>query len=227
MEAMAVESLVASVWRLDGFLAVVRHALRTPRGYSDVDVVGVRADGAVRVGECKVRGAARLVNVETEGSGWSSWWDGTLANLSRLWDQKPAWLPAIAQVSSFEFHLVGNVWFVDEDARHDAEARLLAAVRSELPHGLKGKARAVVKPTVDLLFEATRRVREEVVDNGWGRRYGDPLLDALRELIRFAHAQPSGARKAGSAIRDEVRRELLLAIFGDPLLPANKTGTTD
>lgn len=215
MEAMAVESLVASVWRLDGFLAVTRHALRTERGYTDVDVLGVRADGTVRVGECKVRGPARLVNVESEGPRWSSWWDDALANLPRLWDQKPAWFPAIADVSTVEFHLVGNVWFAEESARRDAELRLFSMMKSVLPHGLKTKARVSVKPTVELLLEATRRVREEVVHNGWGKRYGDPLLDALRELIRFAHPHPSGARGVGPSIRDEVRKELLAAVFGD------------
>lgn len=218
MEAMAVESLVASVWRLDGFLAVVRHALRVPGGYSDVDVLGVRADGAVRIGECKVRGPAQVVNVELDGHSWSSTWDDSLANLSRLWDQKPAWLPALKDVSRVEFHLVGNAWFVNESARREAEARLTTAVRAALPHGLKGKARAVVRPTVELLLEATRRVREEVVDNGWGKRYGDPLLDALRELIRYAHPHPSGARNVGATIREEVRSALLVAVFGqEPL----------
>jgi len=62
-----------------------------------------------------------------------------------------------------------------------------------LPPDLKGKLQVVVTPSIDLLFKAVHRVREEVVENGWGKRYGDPLLDALRELIRYAHPQPSGA----------------------------------
>ncbi|MEP7120079.1 MAG: hypothetical protein ABJE95_04175 [Byssovorax sp.] len=215
MEAMALESLVASVWRLDGFLAVARHPLRVDRGYSDVDVVGVRGDGTIRVGECKARGPALEVNVDADGHGWSSWWDAGLANLQRLWEQRPAWLPPPDQIINFEFHLVGNVWFPDDGARQSAEARLLSAVKAHLPRGLKSKAAAVVTPSVELVLEAMRRVRSDVVEDGWGKRYGDPLLDALREMIRYAHARPAGGRHVRDTIRDEFKREFVLAIFGE------------
>lgn len=216
MEAMALESLVASVWRLDGFLAVARHPVRVKRGYSDVDVVGVRGDGTVRIGECKARGKALEVNVDANDHGWSSWWDASLVNLSRLWDQRPAWLPPPNQIQSLEFHLVGNVWFPpDGVARQHAQARLLAAARAQLPHGLKGKATAVITPSVDLVLEAVRRVRSDVVDERWGKRYGDPLLDALREVIRYAHAKPVGGGRMVYSIPDEVKQALLRAVFGN------------
>src|SRR6266700_1779980 len=105
MEAMALESLVGSVWRLDGFLSVTRYPLRVEGGYSDVDVVGVRGDGVVRIAECKARGFARQVFVEAEGPQWSSWWDDNLANIPRLWDQRPPWLPPVPQVTAVEYHL--------------------------------------------------------------------------------------------------------------------------
>src|SRR5579859_1409083 len=124
---MALESLVASVWRLDGFLSVTRYPLRVEGGYSDVDVVGVRGDGAVRIAECKARGPARQVYVETEGPQWTSWWDDSLANIPRLWEQRPAWLTPIAQVKSIEYHLVGNVWFANPQTRSESQMRLVAA----------------------------------------------------------------------------------------------------
>lgn len=214
MEAMALESLVASVWRLEGFLAVVRHPLRVSGGYSDVDVVGISGGGAVRVAECKARGPARQVNIDDRGQGWSQWWDQSLENLGRLWDERPAWLPRISEVSSVEFHLVGNVWFVDQTSRSEAEERLTMAARAKLPRRLRRNVRAFVKPSVDLVLEAMRIVRTEVVTESWGKRYGDPLLDAIRELVRYLHPQPvGGGRGVGPVISAAVRKELERALF--------------
>jgi hypothetical protein len=211
---MALESLVASVWRLDGFLSVTRHPLRVDRGYSDVDVIGVRGDGVVRIAECKARGSACQVFVETDGQQWSSWWDDALTNLPRLWKQRPEWLPLPAQVTRIEYHLVGNVWFADPTAKNSAETRLAAEVKASLPHGLKGKSQAFVTSSIDLLLQAIRSVKREVVEENWGKRYGDPLLDAIRELIRYSHPVPSGGGQIGKAIKEEVQRALVGIVFG-------------
>ncbi len=215
MEAMALESLVSSVWRLDGFLSVTRFPLRVDGNYTDVDAIGVRGDGVVRIGECKARGGARQVFVETDAPQWTTWWDDSFANIPLLWEQRPAWLPEASQVTRLEYHLVGNVWFASEKARSESEARLAGAIDAVLPSDLKGKLQAVVTPSIELLFTAVHRVREEVVEKGWGKRYGDPLLDALRELIRYACPQPSGGGRVGATIREQVRQNLLRAVFGE------------
>jgi hypothetical protein len=62
---------------------------------------------------------------------------------------------------------------------------------------------------------AGRALRLRPCSRGWGKRYGDPLLDALRELIRYAYPRPSGGGRVGSTIRDEVRGNLLRAVFGE------------
>lgn len=222
MEAMALESLVASVWRLEGFLSITRYPVRvlaTPdnlhgRGYSDIDVIGVRGDGTVRVAECKARGPAQRVNVDDSGRGWSSWWDGSLENLHRIWRDSPRWLPAARDVTSFEFHLVGNVWFASTEARALAERRLLRAARKMLPRPLRGATHVFVKPSVELVLNAIQIVREDVVEKRRGKRYGDPLLDALRELVRYAFPRPSAGGRVGSAISSELGERLDVALFG-------------
>lgn len=215
MEAMALESLVASVWRLEGFLAVVRHPVRVNRGYSDVDVIGVRSDGAVRIAECKARGPARRVNVD-DGEGWSQWWDDSLDNLGRLWATRPAWLPKIGDVSSLEFHLVGNVWFRTPSSKARAESRLTRAARAHLPRALRRTARAFVKPSIELVINAVAMVRDEIL-TGRGKRYGDPLLDALRELVRYARPRPAGGGQGlGTTITAAVQAELRRALFDRP-----------
>jgi hypothetical protein len=178
-------------------------------------LLGSGGDGVVRIAECKARGFARQVFVETEGPQWTSWWDDSLANIPRLWEQRPAWLPPMPQVTAVEYHLVGNVWFASAQTRFDSQTRLAAAIEPALPAELKGKLRAVVTPSIELLLRAIEEVRVEVVEKAWGKRYGDPLLDALRELIRYAHPQPSGGGRVGATIREEVRRDLLRAVFGE------------
>ncbi|MBI5480307.1 MAG: hypothetical protein HY906_15695 [Deltaproteobacteria bacterium] len=212
MEAMALESLVASVWRQEGFLTVVRHAIRVEGGYSDVDVVGVRADGVVRVGECKARGAARSVNVDVGRRGWSSWWDASLRNLTRLWDDRPPWLPAVSAVSRLEFHLVGNVWFRSAGERQAADARLTKAMKTHVSARLKRKSVAKISPSVDLVIKAISSVRNDVVDEAWGKRFGDPLLDAVRELVRYLNPMPAGAGRLRGEISAEVSRDLAHAL---------------
>jgi hypothetical protein len=208
---MALESLVASVWRLEGFLSVVRHPLKVPGGFTDVDVLAV-CGGIVRVAECKATGPARCVYAD--GAEWASWWwDRSSAHLARLWEQGPPWLPRVSQVTGVEYYLVGNVWFAAPSVRQHVERDLADRVRAGLPKRLRGKGRAVVSPSVELLFNAVRRVRAEIVEQGWGKRYGDPLLDALRELIRYTH--PQGAGQIAKRIRDETRQKLLAAVLGE------------
>lgn len=216
MEAMALESLVASAWRLDGFLTVVRHPVRVERAYSDVDVVGVRADGTVRIAECKAYGPARVVYVDRHGRGWSSWAlkEVALSNLARLWGkEKPEWLPALRDVKAVKFHLVGNVWFPNKDARRNAEKHLTATVRRQLPKCLRRKAQGFVTSSLDVLLETVASLRGNIVEEGWGKRFGDPLLDALRELVRYAHAQPQEGGRVGRAIPEDTRLRLLTALF--------------
>ena len=219
MEAMALETLVASVWKLEGFLSVTRHPVRVTGGYSDIDIVGIRADGSVRMAECKARGPARCVNVEAVSHGWSCDWDDSLANVARVWNSPPPWLPLAAKTKMLEFHLVGNVWFPSKDTRDRAETRLTQALRQHVPRALRSRARARVFSSAELFTSAIRRVRTDIVDDKWGKRYGDPLLDALRELVRYAHPEPKGARGMRNAIQEGIRSDLLSALFGDVSQP--------
>ncbi len=207
MEAMALESLVASVWRQEGFLTILRHPLRVTRGYSDIDVAGVRADGVVRIGECKARGPAQRVFVDNGRRGWSRWWDASLKNLGLLWKDNPEWLLKTQAISSVEFHLVGNVWFPNEAGKRRAEARLVRKVRSQLPRTLRRSARAIVTPSIDLFVATLATVHRDVVELKWGKRYGDPLLDAVRELVRYLYPAPAGGVRSPKAIIVEEARK--------------------
>ena len=68
MEAMGIEQLVGAVWNLDEYIVQVRVPVKVHRGYSDVDVVGVKGND-VRIAECKVRGGATSVLGYSEDQG--------------------------------------------------------------------------------------------------------------------------------------------------------------
>ncbi len=112
---------------------------------------------------------------------------GTLENVSRLWSAAPPWLPAPLACEGLEFWFCANLWFPDEGLREMAEPDLTASLRTVCPHGLKGKATARVASTVAMLLHVVVSVRSRVVVEEHGRRFGDPLLDALGELVRYAH----------------------------------------
>ena len=213
MEAMAIESLVASVWKLEGFLSVTRYPVRVRSGYSDIDILGLRGDGLVRVGECKVRGPARRVEIEDSSLRWTQQWDDSLKNIGHIWKSPPRWFPSLETLTGLEYHLVGNVWFPDEATRIAAQDRLTAVVQSHLPSAFQSRASAHVFSSAELVSNAIRKVRIEVVEENWGKRYGDPLLDALRELVRYAHPRPRGSRGLGQEISRCLQEDLLAALF--------------
>lgn len=216
MEAMAVESLVSAVWRLEDYLTVVRHPVRVAGGYSDVDVVGVKADRCVRVAECKARGPARRVNVESATHKWSQRWNDSLANIPRLFgDDRPQWLPRIEDVTTIEFHLVGNIWFPNTSERDAAEEQLSAALASAMQPLRSVRTVARIFSTADCVMRAIAGVRNEVVNEKWGKRYGDPILDAVRELVRYANPRVAGARGMAKQIQDSTKEQLITALFAN------------
>lgn len=213
MEPMAAEFLVSTAWELDGFLTRIRWPIRVHGGYSDIDVVGVNAAAVVRLAECKVRGPARAVYVvDGDFVDWLEDWVKCLENVARLWDEKPGWLPSPSQTSRVEMWYCGNIWFRTDAARRKAETRFTEVLRSECPHGLKGKAFGRIVTTGDLVVAAVSEVRKRIVDDAHGKRFGNPVLDAVRELIRYSNPRPRDGGRIGHAISSQTRAAILEAL---------------
>ncbi|MEQ1729346.1 MAG: hypothetical protein ABL982_13295 [Vicinamibacterales bacterium] len=211
---MAIEGLVSAVWELEGYLTRVRWPVATERGqYSDIDVVGV-SSAAVRVAECKARGAANAVLVMPDGVDLEAWlgdWADSLVNVQRLWTSPPEWLPRGRSVH-VEFWYCANVWFPSEDVRTSVDAQLTAMLASRAP---KVGAPVVGRfySTLDVLLMAIRGVRKSVQVQG--RRFGNPILDILRELVRYTAADPKGGgRGLAPRVVDESMARLTEAIKG-------------
>lgn len=217
MEAMAAESLVASVWELDGFLTKVRWPVRIPENgqCSDIDVIGINATGTVRLAECKVPFGRHHVQVvdgelaENFGLQEPCNWLGRANNIERLWIDPPAWLPSIREVELLEFWICANIWFADEGSRRRASASVRRYVRSVCPRGLRSRVSVHVKSTCDVLLDVITKVRQR---EGHGRRFGQPILDSIRELVRYANPDANGGRRVERLIRETTRTELLRAL---------------
>jgi len=224
MEVMAVEELVAAAWELEDFLVCRRHPiwLEEQHSYSDVDLVGVRSrPSEVRIGECKVQSGARTVycyNGDYEFvDGFMEGWAPFMDNIPLLWDRdlRPDWLPLTTDVQKIQVWFCGNFWFTDEDARRRANRDLTSYLKKTVaPHGAKGKIEGRVYTTLDLILKCIAGVGENTVKWEWGKRYGHPMLDVFRELVRYAHPSPEG----GGQIRTEISKkciERLCAVLGE------------
>ena len=214
MEVMAVEELVAATWELEEFLVCRRHAiwLEGKSSYTDLDLVGVRQLPAeVRIAECKVQqGPRRVYCYSGEGNfveDFVEWygWDKFMSNITLLWDHesRPGWLPRVKDVASIQVWLCGNFWFTDHEARQRAYDELTHELRKHAPYGGKAKIEGRVYSTLDLILKCIAGVGSHTVKSEWGKRYGHPMLDLFREMVRYAHPLPEGGGHIGKKIAEK------------------------
>jgi len=221
MEAMAAESLIASAWELDGYLAKARWTVPVTGGYSDIDVVGVNASRHVRLAECKVRGTPRDVWVVADNYGdfesWLGTWASFLHNIPRLWEDRPDWLPEAEDTKRLEVWFCGNLWFANEALRTRAQGELTALVRRVAPSSIPDKAiQSHITSTRDVFLSLVRTVRKRIIDERHGKRFGNPVLDSVRELIRFMNPTPHNGGHVGQRIVADTWTCLLEALGGKP-----------
>lgn len=212
---MAAESIVAADWELEGFLTKLRWPIRVDGGYSDIDAVGIATSGRVRLAECKVRMGPQHVYVLDEDVDFVEWlgtWCGCVENIARLWNEPPAWLPAYEDTESLEMWFCANLWFKCEDARRVAEQRFTEYLKSRCPTKLRSKVSGRVVSTRDVIVSIVRRVHGRVIDDGHGRRFGYPILDVVRELVRFANPKPQDGGRCSQDIASQTRDQLLAAL---------------
>jgi hypothetical protein len=212
MYASADEQLVSSLWQLNGFITNLRWPVTVKGNYSDVDVIGVRADGVVRFAECKVTESPRTVYV-VQGTDsinfvrkWLKDWAGSMDNIDRIWkeDERPQWLPPLKDVKDFSFWFCANLWFPNNVSRLAAEENFTKFVKSKMPKKFKGRATGKIMSTLEVWVEVIKGVRKDIVEEEYGKRYGDPILDVVREIIRFSHPR---AVDAGHGVSSQIVAE--------------------
>ena len=138
-------------------------------------------------------------------------WADSLVNVDRLWGAPPPWLPH-GRSATVEFWFCANFWFPSPDVRREADAQLTRLVAARAPRD-GGQVDAKFHTTLDLVIMAVERVRSAVKERG--RRFGDPILDVIRELVRYTSARASGGGRGASAqIVEESVTRLTAAVTG-------------
>lgn len=219
MEAMSSELMVSALWELDGFLTQNRIPIRVQGGWSDIDVIGVNRKRHVRMAECKVRGSARLVLAIPDGKAFVRFlhkhdWSSSLDNVDRAYSGEMGWLPTKSQTRRFEFWFLANLWFPDQKEQRNAEVVLASYLGKLLGQPMSKKSRARIFTTRDIILEIFQRVENKVLEEGTGKRFGNPILDLFREMVRYLNPQPTGGGQVGTRISEETAR-----LFGKAFLP--------
>lgn len=215
MEAMAVETLLAALWELDGYLTKTRVAYKVSNGYSDMDIIGLKKT-CLRIGECKARYSPNTVMVITDEienfyEDWLKSWGKFSINLNYFWDAGYEWLPNRQEIEELELWFCGNIFFQNEEIRKKAERDFINSIYDLLPNGLKSKTSIVLKSTFEVITEVIKLLNEWVEpederQSGWGKRFGNPIIDTFRELNRYLnckHAEGGSSIVKSSAIRSQ------------------------
>jgi hypothetical protein len=212
------------------------HPAVASSGVSAVAGAGKASVGAVVT--AKVTDGSQMVYLVDDGNlAWmeagnddftTTWleppWDGWLANIAALWTNEglPAmpWLPRLSDVDVVEVIFCCNLTVLCDRERVNAAFR--RGVVRRLSSGNKAAAdriagglrvEAGVMSTLDV---AASNIGKTVssIRGGYGRRFGDPFKDMVREIYRFLDAAPyrrredSNHSRTGStrkAVRDEIR----------------------
>ena len=232
-EAMSLETLAASVMgsHLVTPLTKTRFRIYGPdRGYTDIDALAAAPLAKkLAIAECKAQSGPRVVyeigdydGLLNGGYTWS-----LLESARALFSAKNRWTSPYLQfgpddapwsgLEELELWLYANI-IVDRDAADAVDARLTAEILAEgipgLPAGVTVTARA--RSTLDLVLEGFSTVERWVIDAAWGARSGDPVLDALRELIRYKHAIVSdGGHGASARGRAQYRQAIKQALLDE------------
>lgn len=189
METMAIESLLAALWELDGYITKTRIPYKVSRGYSDIDVIGLSGN-AIRIGECKARFDSKTVMVVSDETkdfydDWLREWGTFALRLEDFWKTGYEWLPNREEVQSLDLWFCANIHFQHPDIGNKAANDFLEAIYDGVPHGLKTKTETRVVSTYEVVMRIFEKMEEDIGEYDWHRRYGNPILDTLREMLRY------------------------------------------
>jgi hypothetical protein len=203
MEAMSVESLILSAWEEEGYVG----RTRVPLGMSDVDVLAVNANkGSVRVGESKVRNGSQFLyildfwDIEHKISDpkdmtcWLEEWSTWLENLPKLWDSDGhavvPWVFHADAMKEFEVHFCSNVEVFGDPQAADLALQRAAewflrknpCLQNRVANSFSVHGRFL--STIEVVFQQIESVCVRI-EEGYGRRFGDPIEDVIREMHRY------------------------------------------
>lgn len=230
-EAMSLEVLAANVMgsELNTAFTKTRVRLMGPTaGYTDLDAVAAAPmKKTLAVAECKAQGRANQVFQITDYDGLtrSGYCLSLRESAEALFRPSNRWLSPNLQFGAteeawsglehLELWLFANVMVADDQVEA-INTRLAREINDALgasrPEHVHISTRVV--STLDLVLSGFEVVERWTTEFDWGVRSGDPVLDALRELVRYKHGYVTGGgtiarESARNRFRDRVRAVLL------------------
>ena len=198
-EAMALESALLTAWELEGFLGQTRVRIPRAGNWPELDVLAFHpAARVLRIGEVKARFAPQWVTPLDE-KGWAdyvTYWLGFTEAVRALYPglkgdvAKLNGLPPWGDLEEVEIWFVLNAWIRPGD-------RFLASSQDRLQNTLREawgysqtapaplkKVRVHITSTFEVVASVVEGARRQL-QAGRGARFGDPLLDSIREVLRY------------------------------------------
>jgi len=224
-EVMTSEAIVEAEWLLAGCWTKPRFAFQTDNGaWSDVDVLAYQPETKrLVVSESKVRGPKDYVFAYTSHTkqkyGSIIDYDGDiyfsfLRHLPILCRDGVIFKNFKKMVSSITVQLVCN-YVVASDMKAEVDRTLdKSANRYRLPC----KAHFQLDTTLDVITRIISAERE----SGRGKRYGNPVLDIVREINRYFYPTVRYAG-GGSQCAASIKKEMIAGLLNSLGLPKNET----
>lgn len=243
MEPMSIERLLLANWEEEGFIG----KNRVPIDREDLDVLALNPNTkTIRIGQVKVRGGSQLIEVVDDldlarmtafGTDFESWlvgdWASWLKTLPKAWDNNGMpvvpWLPPISQVDVIEVVFSCNhrdftrqSKVIDDSLQRAVERHLRQnkALPNRLDAGMV--VRGKVCSTLELVCNLFRLVFRRIHEDSYGRRFGDPFKDLVREVHRYLYPElhwipknkqgvPTGTQKA--PFHTQVRKQAIVDLL--------------
>lgn len=221
-EVMTTEAIIEAEWLLEGYWTKPRFVFKTEKGaWSDVDVLAYHPEKRhLVISESKAHGPKNIVFTYTEKAKEKPFIDvapkylSFLDHLHDLSKKERIFKNFKGMVDSVTVQLVCN-YAIERSIKED--------VCKELNGLLKRKMRVRVEKNfqLDSTIDVIARLISKERKFPQGRRYGNPVLDFVREINRYLHPKMS---KAGGASRSKAIKSEIIQAFLDALdLPELKT----
>jgi len=225
-EAMTVETIPEAFWMLKGYWTKTRVPYKKDKGgWGDFDLIAYDPSSRhLVVAESKARGSARSVWMFGEAAHKSypdiTKWDDAgyfdfIKDLKYLWNDGVLFAfkgyEKTERIKRLTLQLVSNYLISKEvyDNAIDSVKKLLQKTKPQLPIPLKS-IEIDLTTHIDIFCNILKLVRT----HEQGRRYGHPVLDIARELLRYLQPKVKEAGRGASKEVQEMYRDKLLSALG-------------
>ena len=195
-EATTTEQIAEAEWRLKDYWTKLRVPVKVRNGWSDIDVLAYDPESKhLVITEVKAQQGKNVVF----GGPASHYWTEFTASLPLYCRNGEIFGNFRKSVKHLTVQLVSN--WVSTPHKPDVVARAKKDVVAAIDF-------RNVDVMLDTHIEVLARLLTQERDLEVGRRYGNPVLDVVREVNRYLHPSVRGAGRSGSSINETKARAI-------------------